>query len=759
MRLAILMYFFGLLAFAFLPKFVLAILVLFLIFLFLLFNNHRLKILFFLFAIIWLWLFYKVNSNYVLDQKYNQQSVMVAGVVEGLPIQSQFGTRFILATNQLSQNGKTIPFKGNLELTWPSQFAKPIAPGDDWFLKIKLKTLHVDHNPGATDFSIWYLENRIAGIGTVQFTNQNRLLKQHSLKLDSIRNNIKNQLKKSISSSDLYGLILALVIGDESSITQAQWDVLSKTGTNHLVVIAGLHIALCTGFIYFVVFWCWRLVPFFCLYVPAKQAGITASLLIAIVYAALAGFSLPTTRALLMLICFLSSQLSCQSKPAYHSFFLTLFVLLLFDPMAILSNHFWLSFGSIALILLTVSSLPFFVKAWRRLGGIQFSLALGLLPWTLFFFQKASLISALANMIAIPWFGFLVEPLCLLGTLFIFINQTIANTLLSFACDVLKYIWVLLIWLSHFKWSFILQDLSNPMLMIFASLGCTIILLPQALRLILPAWMLLLPLLFPPFPNVLQNEFVFTVLAVGQGLATVIQTQHHVLVYDTGPKFSPGQDAATRYLIPYLLFAHAKQVDMLIVSHPDADHSGGANSLLNTLPVKVFITSDLSKVHYVMKPKICLAGQHWLWDGVLFQIIYPDKSHLNQDNNSSCVLKVSVGKQAVLLPGDIETSAEKIILADHVNLNSRVLIAPHHGSQTSSSMPFIQAIHPNDVIFATGFDNRFGFPNAAIVNRYNQLGVKELDTKNTGAVIFRITKEKILLPILYNQKLWYFWDN
>jgi competence protein ComEC len=269
----------------------------------------------------------------------------------------------------------------------------------------------------------------------------------------------------------------------------------------------------------------------------------------------------------------------------------------------------------------------------------------------------------------------------------------------------------------------------------------------------------LLPLLTwqPVKPQ--SNQLWFTLLDVGQGLSAVIQTAHHVLVYDTGARFSPTFNAGSSVLVPYLQRQGIKQVDKLVISHADNDHSGGASALLKAMPVKQIQTSALELfTHYHAQP--CNIGQNWQWDGVTFTFLYPPSAHSEKTNDSSCVLAVQTGNQRILLTGDIEKGSERYLLElMPAQLTANILVVPHHGSRTSSTTAFVKAVHPEYALFAVGYHNRYRLPNVTIVERYRTMEAKNVDSIDCGAMQFKLDgKSPIAAPKCYRQQHRHYWN-
>jgi len=376
-------------------------------------------------------------------------------------------------------------------------------------------------------------------------------------------------------------------------------------------------------------------------------------------------------------------------------------------------------------------------------------------------FGYIPLTSLPANAIAIPWVSFVVMPLTLLGTAMILPLPTLGGELLHIATYIIDILFVSLEWFASFEWSLWLHYTPPLWTVITAMVGVAILLLPRGFpaRWLGIVW--LLPLFFIPPAYPQRGEVWFTLLDVGQGLAAVIRTENYVLVYDTGPKSRSGFDTGSAVVIPFLRAKGIQQIDRLLISHGDNDHSGGARSILETLTVSEVLTSATEKFKgdNVLS---CQAGQHWHWDNVNFQILYPPANFIvSKKNNRSCVLKVTTASGiSILLPGDIEKRAEYNLLRRYrTDLKADILIAPHHGSKTSSTENFIDAVQPTIALFPVGYRNRFGHPNKEIMQRYRRRKIHTWDTAKAGAIQFRLSDDGISEFWLAREEMRRYWHD
>ena len=502
-----------------------------------------------------------------------------------------------------------------------------------------------------------------------------------------------------------------------------------------------------SGLMFALVYWLWRRSHRLALWLPARKAAVIAGLLAALGYALLAGFAIPAQRTVYMLAVVALALWLGRSASAMSVLLWALLAVVVIDPWAVLSPGFWLSFGAVAIIMLVSAGRigkTHWLTGWARM---QWAITLGLIPLLLAMFQQVSLVSPIANAIAIPLVSLVVVPLTLLATLpssdFMLVP---AHAVLSGCMDAMQ-------WMSDVPQAVWSQH-APPTWAVAAGLaGIVWMLLPGRLGLGFTAgfparWLgavALLPifLVLPQKPA--AGELWLTVLDVGQGLAIVARTENHALLYDTGPGFSSEADSGGRTIVPFLRGEGIKHLDAMIVTHADSDHSGGALSVLEAVPVKRLVSSlraDHPIQHAASNQHHCHAGESWQWDGVQFDMLHPsEQSYSNpklKTNALSCVLKITTAHGSVLLPADIEKKSEYQLLANNGNaLPSTVLVAPHHGSKTSSTDEFVRQVNPRLVIFTVGYRNRFGHPREEVLERYRALGSTLLRSDIDGAVLLR----------------------
>jgi competence protein ComEC len=369
---------------------------------------------------------------------------------------------------------------------------------------------------------------------------------------------------------------------------------------------------------------------------------------------------------------------------------------------------------------------------------VQWVCFLGLLPITLLYFQQISLVMFFANALAIPWVGFVIVPLCFLASVMMLIHPILAYVLFSLVGYLFWPLWKILTWMGALPYATWHHIMLSPLIFVSSMLAVILFLAPRGWPARYLGFIFVLPLFFCSPEKPRAGEVWLTVLDVGQGLATVIQTRDHTLVYDAGPKTYGGFDSGESVVLPYLRRIRLKRLDMMIISHTDNDHLGGASAIALAIPTLAILTSNPTKLS-AFSAKNCAEGQEWNWDGVAFRMLNPPENEAYLGNNSSCVLQIRAGNQAILLPGDIEKAAEeRLVGAYGYTLKSTVLVAPHHGSKTSSSEVFLAAVQPLDVIAANGFYNQFKFPSRLVLARYAAFHAKLHDTATQGAIQVRI---------------------
>lgn len=696
---------------------------------------------------LWILLHAKSVINHQIPHHIEAKPITVIGIVDSIPEQRDNMLRFDFKIQEALPKSLW-PNPGRVKL----RFRNPpmaIRVGEQMQLIVKLKKPHGYANPGSFDTELHDFQHRIVAEGTVVNKAEAQKMNDSSFShpIDRLRMWLLNKINHALKNSEYKGIIDALVVGVQSGISNTQWQVLKITGTVHLVAIAGLHIAFITGFVMFMTLLLWQRLPHSLLPVrfsnmPAPLIGAGFGLGAAFFYAGLAGFSVPTQRAIVVITAFMLSVFNKRQAAVWQNYFLALLVVLLLDPLATLAAGFWLSFGAVGLILYGMKGRLQPGGWWWKWGRIQWVLFLGLTPFMLAIFGMTSLIAPLTNFIAIPWVGFLVLPFCLFGTLCLTFSTSLGTFFLNMANSMLGLLWPILHWMSEFKGATWTNTAQPLWALIIAFIGVLLILLPKGFPGKNIGFIFLLPIFFIKPEKVDLNTARVTVLDVGQGLSLVVETQNHVLVFDTGPKLSAHFDTGERVVLPFLSTRHLNKIDALVISHGDNDHAGGARSILNTLAVKTIITSE-PKLFPEYNTMPCFAGQKWDWDGVNFEMLHPTTVFTKKRNDHSCVLKVTAGAQSVLLTADIEAKSEHSLIEQvSEKLPATVMLVPHHGSRTSSTLEFIRAVNPQIAIIPAGYLNQYGHPKPDVVERYKKENIRLLDTVTEGAIWFTLNNTK-----------------
>jgi competence protein ComEC len=623
---------------------------------------------------------------------------------------------------------RNLPSKIRLSWYYPEQTVKA---GQRWTFTVKLKRPHGVLNPNGFDYERLLFIQGIGAAGYIRSQIRPVLLGQDPTykSITVWRQIITDKLSQTLATYSSLALIKALTIGDDTLLTPTQWEIFRKTGTTHLVVISGSHIGLIAGLVYFLMLrvWAWTGIL---RWSPPKVAAVVA-LVVGIFYSALAGFSVPTQRAVIMLSVAMLAIISQRNSQPLHTLATALFAVLVLDPVAVLSAGFWLSFIAVALIIYTVAGrLGKLNIVWETLK-INGVMSLGLIPLTLLFFQQVSLISPVANAIAVPVISFLVVPLALLAVVLMFVVPTLASALFWLVDGLLQRLSSLLDYLADLPFATLNHAEPAAWTLLFAGLGVVLLLAPKGMPARYLGLVLFLPLIFN---KQRQPDFRMTLLDVGQGLAVVIQTAQHTVVYDTGARFSDYSDQGKNVVLPFLRQQDVNNIDRLIISHGDNDHIGGTVSLIQGISIEKLLTSVPNQLR-AYQPEACHAGQTWSWDGIRFTILSPAEGLTDSDNNHSCVLQVQTPHGNILLTGDIEAKTETWLVQQYgKGLNAKVLIAPHHGSRTSSTMDFLQAVQPDILLISAGYRNQFGHPHAEVLARYQATHTRWFSSADDGAI-------------------------
>jgi len=726
------------------------------------------------------------------------RDIQVTGVVQAMPRQGEDALRFRFKVESARLEGHPVVLPQLLYLGWYAGFfmaprlgaaatsdqsltllqlqrqPQPMRAGERWQMTVRLKAPHGSSNPHGFDYELWLWEQGLQATGSVRAgvrdTPPEKLSDRASYSprylVERARQSVREAIFERIDSPQRAGVLAALVLGDQNAIERADWEVFRATGIAHLVSISGLHITLFAWLASLVLGGLWRrsalLTPHLCLWLPASSAAAWGGLLLAATYASFSGLGLPAQRTILMLAVVVLLRQSGRQWAWPHIWLLAMAVVVAFDPWALLQAGFWLSFVAVGVLFAADPGTPLSTQVkdvspaalhptrWRWLpysqdwlmhvaGGFwrmlrqQWVITLALTPLTLLLFNQVSMVGLLANILAIPSVTLLITPLALLGVVW-------------------SPLWDLTAWLIGALMSILevlaawpmatISQAAVPMWCAAAGVVGGVLLvmrLPWHWR-VLGVPLLLPVLLWQPLrPE--MGEFEVMAADIGQGNAVLVRTANHALLYDAGPRFSRDSDAGDRVLVP-LLRALGERLDLVLLSHRDADHVGGAASVLAMQP-QAGLSSSMEDSHELQQLRAgtrCATGQRWQWDGVGFEILHPDLAAYDapaKPNTMSCVLRISAANSvSALLVGDIEVRQEQSLLRQG-SIQSDLLLMPHHGSKTSSSGSFLDAVQPRLTLVQAGYRNRFNHPAPEVLERYRERGIPVRQSAHCGAATWR----------------------
>ncbi len=680
-----------------------------------------------------------------LDPAWEGRDIEVTGVIAGLPQPFDRGVRFEFEIESAAPREAQVPER--VLLSWYNgltreeyQEVAPVRAGERWRLPVRLKRPHGQVNPHGFDYEAWLLERGIRASGAVRSRGERERLAamvySPGYLVERVRERVRERFWDALPEHRYAGILIALAIGDQKAIEAEEWDVFNRTGVNHLMSISGLHVTMVSGLIAALVLFIWRRVQPLALRFPAQKAAALAGFAGAYGYCVISGFAVPAQRTLYMVSVVALALVFDRLSSASRVLALALLVVLLLDPWAVLSAGFWLSFAAVALIFHVGSGRigkPHWLAQW---GAIQWAVTIGLAPLLLVLFQQVSLVSPIANAVAIPLVSLVVTPLALLGAV------PPLDFALELAHGLLVWLMWLLRWLAALDGAVWQQHAPQGWTLALAMAGIAWLLLPRGFPSRWVGALLLLPMAGIAPVALPNGAAALTVFDVGQGLAVLVRTRSHALLYDAGPAWNAEADSGNRVILPALRGLELHRLDAIVVSHDDTDHSGGAQSVMRAVPVARLHSSlpGLDPIAQAAPYRIpCADRSNWEWDGVRFEFLHP-AMHRYADpdvsaNNLSCVLKVSGAHGAALLAGDLERRGEADLLGRHADrLRAQVLVVPHHGSSTSSTPAFVRAVAPEVAVFSVGYRNRFGHPRPAVLERYAAQGSRIVRTDASGAL-------------------------
>ncbi|MBN8921832.1 MAG: DNA internalization-related competence protein ComEC/Rec2 [Rhodanobacter sp. 68-29] len=666
-----------------------------------------------------------------LPRALEGRDFVVTGHIDELPLKRGDATRFAFVADRVTLDGAPVPVHGRMMVSWYDA-APSLQPCERWRLLLRLKRPRGLLNPGTADGERMALQRRIVATGYVREDAGNALLGR-AWCVDGVRGAIAQGIAERVRDPHDAALLQAFSVGDTRGLGQQDWEVARANGIPHLIAISGFHVGVAAVFGVWLAALPYLLWPGLALRLPRMQAQAAGALLVAGIYSALAGFGLPTVRTLLMIAVVALARCSRRGGHGAQSLALALIAILAVDPLAVLAAGFWLSFTGVGLLMLCLQSRGHGLRAFlHELGAGQILMTVSLMPLTLWFFGEASLVGALSNLVAVPFVSFVIVPCALLGMLCLGLCPPLATPVLWLAAQLAHAQWWLLERMATWPGAHWYLPQMAPWTLLLATLGALWLFLPRGVPLRALGLLLFLPLLWPPLAKPATGAFEVWVLDVGQGLSVLLRTRGHTLLYDTGARYPSGFDLGEAAVLPAIHALGIARLDVLMVSHADNDHAGGARSVAAAFPAARRYAGEPERMPLPMSP--CTSGQAWAWDGVRFRVVNPAPDAGGKGNDRSCVLLVEGAGGRLLLTGDITVKVEPQVAAALGDGPAPVLLVPHHGSKTSSGQAFIDAVAPPLAIVSAGWRNRFGHPKPEVMARYAEAGVPVLDTADSGAI-------------------------
>src|SRR5690348_12825684 len=667
-----------------------------------------------------------------LPRALEGRDVLVVGSLDGLPLARTDASRFTLRVESAQLDGRPLALRGLLTVSW-YEGAPPLAPCTRWRLLLRLKRPRALLDPGSTDSERSALERGIVATGYVREDEGNRRLPGPRWCVDGTRAAIARGIAARVHDPHDAALLRAFAVGDTRGLGQQDWAVARANGVSHLIAISGFHVGVAAVFGVWLAWLVYAWWPPAALRLPRPQAQAAAALLFAVVYSALAGFGLPTVRTLLMIAVVALARCSRRGSSGAQSLALAMIAILLADPLAVLAAGFWLSFVGVGFLMLCLQARGRGLRAFmHELSAGQLEMTVSLLPLTLWFFGQASLVGALSNLIAVPLVSFVIVPCALFGMLMLGLCPPLATPVLWLAARMAHAQWWLLEHMATWPGAHWYLPEVQPHALLLALLGALWLFLPRGVPLRWFGLLLFLPLLWPPLRVPAAGAFQVWVLDVGQGLSVLLRTRDHALVYDAGARYPSGFDLGEAVVLPSIHALGIGRLDVLMISHGDNDHAGGAEAVANAFPQARRYAGEPARMQVPMQQ--CVAGQSWQWDGVRFRVLGPARGEGDRDNDSSCVLLVEGRGGRLLLTGDISSKVEPQVVAALGPGPRPFMLVPHHGSKTSSGAAFIAAVQPPLALVSAGWRNRFGHPKPEVLARYAAAGVPVFNTAVQGAI-------------------------
>jgi competence protein ComEC len=662
----------------------------------------------------------------------DREAVTVTGRVAAPALEREGRTDFDLAVTDASTGG---PLPRRVRVAWYEADRLP-RPGEIWRLELRLRCRRGFVNPGTQDRELALLRERIDATATVVGKSRpERIAGPDSHPVERVRARVAGAIAEALPPGPSVAVLQGLSVGVRGTIPDALWEAFAVTGVAHLMAISGLHVTGCAIVVLAVVRLAWRLPA--CARLPARLALESAVVTATTgAYAFLAGGSVPALRTLAMVAIFVALRVLRRAWALHQALALAALVLVAADPLALASAGFWLSFAATAALVAAAGD----GRGWRaRIVAFargQAAVTTLLAPVLALSFGRLSVVAPLVNAAAIPLFSILLLPAVLAGTVVAAVEPGFSWPFWRALAGLLDRTWPVLENIAAWpgaSWA----PAAQPAWLVAATAAALLaaLLLPLA-GLRCAALVLLAAVLFGRPERPAEGAFALSVLDVGQGLAVVVETARHVLVFDAGPAWQGGGTAARVAVLPYLRARGIRAIDRLVLSHDDRDHAGGAEALRAGVRVARTMTAPDSRL---AGDDACRRGVGWRWDGVAFRVLHPPAGFAGSDNDRACAIAVSGPGGTALLLADPEAAAEAELRSQGIAAD--VVLLPHHGSRSSSSSALVAAISPRVGIASAGYGNRWGMPVADVVARWRDAGSAVLTTAEEGAIRARFPPE------------------